>query len=1797
MGTESQIARAGLGLELENSATIITDLRTIHSLMSGIVSLAGGLPKNVGGALSGPTQQTQREAKQAFNSHVADFKAMEQGKTRIQEEEAKKRKKIDTEEKARARSDEANRKRYGPVDQDDVKLAVAAHRRRVELKERADAAIKASDDRRLAQMERNAAKERAIIEETYAFQEGLRRKRLTDARLSDPAYQSGALADRNKRVAGGDVLNPRSREGQLARERFQNVRNDPAAINDPTTIGYRNKTAREIRAFREWEKQHKELRRQEAQVYAEDARQSQTLGRQIAGQGVGSIDIEQRAIYKRSRTDPAARGDEQTQIWRNEMASRLRGYRRARDQYRNEFAGMLQRDASLERKIANDSLQRSSLGLTRRSDAGPRVRYRQNPHFGDYELGTQDIQYEARQTDLISQYEASLAKTFNAGGGRTKATGQLTEAQQIRLALQNAQGKSLESALGFLGGGGSGGGKGPGGGPPTGPGGPRSQRAQQQAQLRDPQKLFNEKGFFTTPEVLGRITRNILLYEVVSKASFGLVNYVQNAVKAAKTTVEFSNALRFATEQASGNIGSNERLADSLQSVGLSRQQGRAAVVEAARFAENRPQDTEALTRTVADIAAARGGGVDKTDELIEQLRRRESKFYKRIFGTTVESIYEGAAASVVDSRTTSRVKTPGLFVDEANLEGTKIKGRTQEIKEYLSQMDDAQKETAIFNYILAQSGRFQGEAEERAATLAGRLDKMAAAWLNAQEGVGLFVTELKPVNDLLEALSKKAGILDALRPPQIGRSTRDGTIGVQDLTQYSQAATSGKRYDLLNTINDYGTTALAGAAGLGASALIGRRQATEDYRVTNYNIAFDKYKDEFDGNIIAAQNEAREQAKGLKPGFVRSVGAGLKKVTYGMTDAITEITGVPITGRFTPDGIRSISSRQVRNASSIAGQQLGAQGSFSLLESASGIRRNYDNFRRRAYDPAGTLGRELNASAVFSALPTSGRFDATGTKAVGRTPTINEAQYQKLLGIQTAAGVGGGLIGGTIGAGVGAIIATKLDVGPIAATTLTIGGALIGNAVGTTVGTAIGAGLVSYIAAQGGLLAMLTGGIGSLVTGAGLSAGAVGAGVVGSVAAVGLAAGGAIGAGINYLNPFDPLSNEQREHDRQAAYGVAAARRAKEFSDADKDQRLLYRDTRAGSATFNQLFNERQARELDPNGFQRGFDGAGRAFKREVFGRNDSQLLEYNSQETTRPTGRLDSLGFAETETVLTARVELEKQLTGEFSNQKQIQDEITNIRTNIAGGTQEEKDIGEARIKDLEVQAQIMTKIANLKTDEDTKREYGTTDPVRIQTIEDFRTRSAQSDANRKAKEEKESAELINQQNNALSKLRDTAEGSFKAVYDVANVKTGEDNPFVKALGDQITLGERMQRTWGHLGDAVVDYQKKLETISIQRQLNQLEFGEYKQASDIKGRAADERAARSDESGLLSRAEQDYLDIQSAIVDKALQLPKLWEQAAIVMGDAIDSPIESLRKRVSELQVGLGLGATPTGIYGQAYAGFNAGERSATLIGPDGKPVATTTLDSGRRNDYAAYAAQQDEFAGLSPQVKKRTQSLYADSVLGVLNEFDPATIRAAGLEGVYGQATAIKAQSLDQNIEDARKKAIFGADADERLSQQLKDDEAFRQSQIALGRNVLDVGRESDNLLLARTDNISPKDLTYDQFENRQQALAREAERVVSEQDEAKAAVQEGLQHQRDILATVQQLRDGVLGGSMAVLMQIQNDTQARVDQTLLEEAHSGKFNLNLDQGATKTNPNGKPLQQRYNKKGYKAGKGGY
>lgn len=1107
---------------------------------------------------------------------------------------------------------------------------------------------------------------------------------------------------------------------------------------------------------------------------------------------------------------------------------------------------------------------------------------------------------------------------------------------------------------------------------------------------------LNEKGFFTSLDATARITRNILLYEVVSRASYGLVQYTSDALNAAKATVEYENALRFATETAGGNVQKNLELGDSMLNIGLSRQQGRQAVTEAVRFAEERPQDTEALVKVVADIAAQRGEGIDRTDELIEQLRRRESKFYKRIFGKTVESIYEDEALQRLSQNTTNVVDNSGLYI---GVEATEIKSRKEAIASYVASMDDAAKEQAVLNYILAQGNRFQGEAAERATTLAGRMDMVSAAWLNGKEGLGLFITDLRIVNDLMTGLAGNVGILDNLRGPTLGRSGPGGTITQYDVDKFGIDRTTGPRARAINAIDNFGPTAVLGGLGLGAAALFGRRTATNAVRNQAYTQALQQASVKFNGDLAAATTEALAQAQGQKASIARSIYTGLQRVTVGFTTHINDLTASAIGG---PTGAR-------------------------MRRGSDAIRFGSANF-----NPAG----------AGVALGVGGPFRGTIPAGMSLEEYKSLKQITPPSAAQTGGAVGGGLVGGALGFTIGSMVADSITSNTIVATGISILGGAAGTAGGTFLGNAAGAAIGAK-----------AGGIGAAVAG--------GFGIAGGIAS--LLALPAIAATIVATDPTAEVNALRREEIKSGAY----AKLAKEERKAFEEDRIRFRFVGPDKITQEQ-FRERTA---SGSGFTMDAP-LGLITGKEVVSRGDS-LLNYVKEIIPPVSEAIESL----------RKLKKERE---EILNNTGIGDSVRQFQLNQ---------------KDAELDNAFLDAAIGAESRAET------------------RTRFEESRRKRVEKESKERQELISEQTNALSKLRDAEQGSFRLIGDIGQLRTGPDNPYVKILSDQITAAERMQQQWGFLGQSAVDYFTKLEQGAISMQLIKQEFATLAQTQELLNRADRERSERNGPG--VNRRQEQGLAVISTSIDRAIKLSELNKRESDIRGQGrFDVPGSMLKEQIN-------------GIIRAGRLGFGA----------DGRQSSVATADA---------------ILGL-------TSNMSAGSI-----ENDPY------LRDVVMKSIDVQRKELGRRVQDEILKAESIDEESARLSRDLAMGEELRRRQISQGLDPNIVGREHDRFIIGRTEGIAPKDLSFQEFEGRNAALRREAERSVQEAMEARRAVQLGLQYQELMKNDIAIIRAAITGGDLKMLIQVQNDTQARIDQENLKLAHSGQFNIPLDQGETKTNP---------------------
>lgn len=441
-----------------------------------------------------------------------------------------------------------------------------------------------------------------------------------------------------------------------------------------------------------------------------------------------------------------------------------------------------------------------------------------------------------------------------------------------------------------------------------------------------------------------------------------------------------------------------------------------------------------------------------------------------------------------------------------------------------------------------------------------------------------------------------------------------------------------------------------------------------------------------------------------------------------------------------------------------------------------------------------------------------------------------------------------------------------------------------------------------------------------------------------------------------------------------------------------------------------------------------------------------------------------------------------------------------------------------------------------------------------------EDYRIAAQKREDERKAAEQKQKDKEIEQRASALTKLREFKQGSFRVVDETAQRITGPDNPYVKVLADQYTAAQRMHEQWGFLGKDIEAYELKLEQAALNKSINKLEFSSYTTGTNLLGQAAKETAERNGPG--LSRNESSYLNIQEAIINRAREIPKLWEQAAAVLGNSTTqlTQAQQIAGRLALINQAFGVtGPRLHNLYGQDIT------PDGTRRNVYGQSLGGTFDIEPRRNVYGQSLEDPSNtiaFAtagvGQSKEVQRAVQKSYADNLLDVFKGLSPAEIRKSGYQDVYLGALRSQGGSLQNNVLEAREKAEYGAQEDARLKAQLAQDEQFRQSQLAKGRPADDVRTEADRLLLARTEGVNPKDLTFDQYKGRQDALRRQAQDDFNKEKEAKEATQLGIDLQAGMLEAINNLRDAIIKGDMGVTITVNNDTDARIDQNALKDA---------------------------------------
>jgi hypothetical protein len=252
-----------------------------------------------------------------------------------------------------------------------------------------------------------------------------------------------------------------------------------------------------------------------------------------------------------------------------------------------------------------------------------------------------------------------------------------------------------------------------------------------------------------------RIFRNLLLYQAFSLITSDLKQYVEGAVEAARASNDLERAISGEATAAQTSSISLLANAEALRTrAGLSRTQARQTELAALRFAEDDPARAGDLASAVTDLAASRGERASQVPEILDQLRQRNSRQYKRYTGHTVEEVYQNFATKQVDAGGGGSEGAVDRF-DQP------FQTHYDAIKEYVANMSDAQKATAVYDDIIQRASIHTGEASARQEDLGGRLDRLNSRWQDAQTNIGLMITQLSPFTRLIEDLADAVDKVD----------------------------------------------------------------------------------------------------------------------------------------------------------------------------------------------------------------------------------------------------------------------------------------------------------------------------------------------------------------------------------------------------------------------------------------------------------------------------------------------------------------------------------------------------------------------------------------------------------------------------------------------------------------------------------------------------------------------------------------------------------------------------------------------------------------------------------------------------------------------------------------------------------------------------------------------------------------------------------------------------------------------------------------------------------------------------
>lgn len=381
-----------------------------------------------------------------------------------------------------------------------------------------------------------------------------------------------------------------------------------------------------------------------------------------------------------------------------------------------------------------------------------------------------------------------------------------------------------------------------------------------------------------------RIGRNLLIYAAVRGFTTDLREFVTTSVQAAQAAEETQRQLEFTSRAAHQSFEGNLEVSDRIRKeLFLSRRLSDETVAEAAQVTGefNRPGQTEALTKAVADINAKRGRGVENIGQNLRSISVG-GRGFQELFGVRPAELYQQEAERRVQAN-----EGAGLPYRDAS--NRSLLSHAEAVQKVVAALSDEEKGQLRINAVLQEGARARGAAAARARTEAGQIEIMAQKWEDAKVAVGNFVLSLTPALSLLTRISGALTGIDPSRNRLLGTG-QGGQITSADIARDAQGYPQSFQYKANRFLSEQGPALLGGLGLAGAGLFFGRGAARQERQQSAFRQTYQEAVD-FGLTPEQARAEAQTVANQVKPGILRSIGTGLRNISQGITASTLELT------------------------------------------------------------------------------------------------------------------------------------------------------------------------------------------------------------------------------------------------------------------------------------------------------------------------------------------------------------------------------------------------------------------------------------------------------------------------------------------------------------------------------------------------------------------------------------------------------------------------------------------------------------------------------------------------------------------------------------------------------------------------------------------------------------------------------------------------------------------------------------------------------------------------------------------